>query len=226
MKKQSTVISLLVIWLMAMSSMLWSQTETYGAYYCSQKKQHGAEPLSHAAMGPNSPLHSFDVQKYTLVLDFLDNFDPPYTQTFDGMVQVDFRVDSALNSITLNAVQSSLLVTGVSQAGVAFTQVDNLLEIQLDRNYEPGEMASVMIDYQHLDVEDGAFFVSDGYLFTDCEPQGARKWFPCYDSPSDKASLEVFASVPDDVLLGSNGTLVDSIVQGGMVEYHWLSELF
>ncbi len=225
MKKISVIILVTVLLLIGFSTMLRSQTETYGAHYCSMKKQHGSEPLANTPLGPNSPLHSFDVQKYTLVLDFLDNFDPPYTQTFDGLVQVDFRVDSTLNSIALNAVQSSLLVTEVSQAGVAFTQVNNLLEIQLDRNYEPGEMASVMIEYQHLEVEDGAFFVSDGYLFTDCEPQGARKWFPCYDSPSDKASLEVFASVPDDVLLGSNGTLVDSIVQGGTVEYHWLSEI-
>ena len=225
MYQKSSLVLMLTLWLVSNSLSLSAQELHDGAHYCSLKNQRKADHTALVPLGPNSPAHKFDVQKYTLILDFTNNFEPPYPQSFDGQVLVDLRVDTALNTITLNAVETSLLVTGVSQAGISFAQVGNLLNIQLDRTYEPGEYLSVMIDYQHNEIEDGAFYVSDGYLFTDCEPQGARKWFPCYDSPSDKASLELYASVPDDVLLGSNGTLVDSIVVGGITEYHWLSEI-
>lgn len=204
---------------------LIAQVESYGSYRCSQKKQARPDYKHVELLGPNTPVHSFDVQKYTLSVDFLDNFEPPYTQTFNGQVVVDLLVDSVLNQITLNADQTSLLVSGVSGGGVSFNQENDLLIIQLDRTYQPGEAVSVTVDYAHLEVEDQAFFVSNGYLFTDNEPQGARKWFPCYDSPADKASFELFALVPDDVLLGSNGTLVDSVLAGGTMEYHWLSEI-
>jgi aminopeptidase N len=225
MNKKTIFILISALFLIGIWSPLTAQMETDGGHFCSLKKQQNANQLERNPMGPNSPVHSFDVQKYTLILDFLNNFDPPYLQSFTGQVVVDLRVDSSLNAISLNAVQTSLLITGVSGDGISFDQADNLLTIQLDRTYTPGESVSVTIDYQHLNVEDGAFYVSGGYLFTDNEPQGARRWFPCYDSPSDKASLEVFASVPDDVLLGSNGTLADSLVNAGTTQYHWLSEI-
>ena len=225
MNKKTIRIFMVLLLMTSIPQLLISQAEADGATYCSMKKQHNHNLLERDPLGPNSPRHSYDVQKYTLTLDFLDNFDSPFTQVFDGQAVVEFKVDSSLNSIVLNAVQLSLLITQVSGAGISFDHVNNLLTVQLDRTYSPGETASITIDYQHLEVEDGAFFVSGGYLFTDCEPQGARKWFPCYDSPSDKASLEVFALVPDDVMLGSNGTLVDSIVDAGTLEYHWLSEI-
>jgi aminopeptidase N len=60
-------------------------------------------------------------------------------------------------------------------------------------------------------------------LFTDCEPEGARKWFPCWDMPSDKALLDLTAKVPANVKLGSNGKLTDSIFSGDTLTYHWAS---
>jgi aminopeptidase N len=58
---------------------------------------------------------------------------------------------------------------------------------------------------------------------TDCEPEGARKWFPCWDKPSDKATLDLTAKVPGNVKLGSNGRLNDSLVTGDTIYYHWIS---
>ena len=51
--------------------------------------------------------------------------------------------------------------------------------------------------------------MSNGFAFTDCEPEGARKWLPCWDKPSDKATFSLTAKVPANVKLGSNGILAD-----------------
>ncbi len=93
----------------------------------------------------------------------------------------------------------------------------------LDRAYQPGEVASVSIEYEHLDVPDLAFYVGNGFVFTDCEPQGARKWFPCYDQPYDKATLTLRAKVPSNVKLGSNGSLTDSVAVNDTTWYTWVS---
>ncbi len=204
-------------------SQLLAQThEQSGAYLCSQKKQY-THSYSGSYRGPNSPSHSFDVLKYIMNIDLSNQFDSPYPQNFNADIIVRFKVDSVLSSIKLDAVNTSLAINSIGLAGTSFTHQNDTLSITLDQTYQPGDIVEVSIDYQHLNVEDGAFYVHGGFVFTDCEPEGARNWFPCYDKPSDKAALELFAIVPPDVLLASNGALIDSTLSGNNLTYHWRS---
>jgi aminopeptidase N len=170
-----------------------------------------------------SPRHSFDVINYDLDLDLFHCYSSPYPKNFTATNTITFRIDTALSSITLNAVNTSLAITSVAGNGVSYTHQSNQLVIQLDRMYLPGEIANVIIGYNHLNVTDNAFYVSNGFLFTDCEPRGARKWFPCYDEPSDKATLSLRAKVPTNVKLGSNGRLADSVIVADSMWYTWIS---
>ncbi|MDZ7741190.1 MAG: hypothetical protein U5Q03_05410 [Bacteroidota bacterium] len=171
----------------------------------------------------NTPKHKFDVQLYTINIDLYDNFSSPYPKDFDATVAVNFRVDTALNQIKLDAVNNSLEIHEVGMAGTSFTHTDDTLYINLDQTYPPGSEVSVSIDYSHKDVADNAFYVGGGFVFTDCEPEGARKWFPCYDRPADKARLDLTAKVPADVMLGSNGRLADSTTIADTTWFHWIS---
>jgi aminopeptidase N len=193
-----------------------------GAYLCSHKKSSSIYNIS-GIRSENSPQHKFDVLNYTLNFDFMDNFQSPYPQTFSAQEQIMFRVDSALSIIKLNAVNTSLLINSVSLAGASFIHEEDTLTITLDRIYNAGETATIGISYNHKNVEDGAFYVNGGFLFTDNEPEGARKWFPCYDRPSDKATVDITTKVPANVLLASNGRLEDSTVVGNELTYHWIS---
>lgn len=193
-----------------------------GAQYCSHRKASSQNP-QRELYGENSPRHTFDVLNYTMEFDFMDNFQSPYPQTFTANQTITFRVDTALNMIKLNAVNNSLQINSVSADASSFTHNNDTLAITLDRVFNPGEVVEVYIDYQHKNVEDGNFYVNGGFLFTDNEPEGARKWFPCYDRPSDKATVDITAKVPDNVLLGSNGRLEDSTAVGGAIYYHWVS---
>lgn len=194
-----------------------------GHEYCAWKKMHSQQPLPSLGDSPNSPKHKFDVIKYTLWLDIRSSFLSPYPKNYTAWEIIQFRVDTALNSITLNAVNTSLQINSVSLAGTSFTHSSNILTINLDRTYNPNEVVQVRIDYQHLNVSDNAFYASNGGVFTDCEPEGARKWFPCWDKPGDKAFVELTAKVPASAKLGSNGTLMDSTVTGDTCYYHWKS---
>ena len=208
--------------------MMFSQAQDFsamkGSAYCAMKKA-GSQPATRQPMNLKSgPVHTFDVIKYTMNVDLYNCYSAPYPKNFSGSVLVNFKVNSALNSIKLNAENFSLIIDSVRLSGIAFTQTADTLRIQLNRTYNAGETTSVKIYYRHKDVQDYAFYVNTGTVFTDCEPEGARKWFPCWDQPSDKALFDLTATVKANVRLGSNGRLADSTLAGDFLTYHWVSD--
>jgi aminopeptidase N len=197
-------------------------TNVKGSLLCSQKKSSGSyTPREIESL--NSPRHNFDVLKYTLNFNLWNNFQSPYSHIYNATEVIRFKVDTALNVIKLNAVNSSLLIQSVNLSASGFTHLQDTLTITLDRTYNAGETVNVGIAYSHKNVEDGNFFVEGGFVFTDNEPEGARKWFPCYDHPADKAIIDIKAKVPSDVLLGSNGHLADSVTIADTTWFHWIS---
>jgi len=195
---------------------------TKGAYSCYTKKT-SVKELVELTNNNKSITHSFDVLNYKINVDLYSCYLSPYPKSFTGSVTIKFRADSTLNLIKLNAVNSSLQIDSVKLAGTSFTHASNILTINLDRIYNPNDTAQIIIYYKHNNVSDGAFYASNGFVFTDCEPEGARKWFPCYDRPSDKATLDLTAKTPASVKLGSNGRLADSVKTGDTIYYHWVS---
>ncbi len=205
---------------MIFASVLYAQ-DRKGAEYCAEKKQ--SSRMIALEKSQADIKYSFDVLDYNLKFDLYNNFIPPYTKSFTATEVIKLRVDSVLNSITLNASNSSLIIHNVFLSGVSSTHSDNLLTINLDSYYNPGDTVSVGINYTHANVTDYAFYAGDGFVFTDNEPEGARKWFPCRDKPSDKATVNITAKVPYNVKLGSNGRLADSVRTGDTLYYNWIS---
>ncbi|MBK6877081.1 MAG: hypothetical protein IPG99_11705 [Ignavibacteria bacterium] len=122
---------------------------------------------------PNSPVHSFDVLDYKIYVDIRSCFISPYPKNFNGNVTVKFRVDSTLNSIKLNAVNTSMSITSVSLAGVSFSHSSNILTINLNRTYNPGEIAEVKINYSHKNVSDKHSMQAED-MSLPIEPEGAQ----------------------------------------------------
>ena len=194
-----------------------------GAWLCHQKKTavETVPPITDNPLSPTS--HAFDVLKYTLNLNLYACHLSPYPKNFTASEILRFRADSSLSHLTLNAVSSSLVIDSVGLAAETFTHTGNQLTLTLNRTYLPGETAEVKISYRHLNVTDNAFYASGGMVFTDCEPEGARCWFPCWDKPSDKALIDLTAKVPANARMGSNGALTDSSLSGDTLTYHWVS---
>lgn len=211
-----------VIILLLSITTLFSQ-EKRGYEYCAEKKQNMYPASLHKLQEMAAVAHSFDVIDYKLNLDIYNCFISPYPKSFTGTVVVKFRVDSTLNSISLDAVNTSMTIDSLGFAGESFTHSSNKLNITLDSTYSPGDTVEVKIYYQHKNVSDNAFYASGGTVFTDNEPEGARKWFPCWDKPSDKATVDLTARVPVNVKLGSNGLLKDSSNTGSEIYYRWVS---
>jgi aminopeptidase N len=217
------IFSLSILVLSACSLYAQQLNSGKGSEMCSQRKSMNSQLVARTFRSAYALEHAFNVLKYTINIDLTACLQGQYPNNFNANVKILFEVDSTLNQIVLDAVNSSLTVTGIQMNGVSYTHTGDKLTIQLDRTYNVGEQAEVQIFYTHANVIDGAFYCSGGFLFTDCEPEGARKWFPCYDRPSDKAMTDITAKVPITARLGSNGRLQDSIINGNTISYHWVS---
>ncbi len=201
----------------------FAQHFSSGHDFCAEKKQHSVRPLMNLGDSPNTPNHKFNVLNYKLNVDIRNCFLTPYPKSYPGIEIITLKMDTASTAISLDAVSTSMQIDSVSLSGIGFSHTNNILTINLDRSYLPGDTAIIKIYFRHLDVSDGAFYASNGGVFTDCEPEGARKWFPCWDKPSDKATLDLTAKVTANAKLGSNGRLSDSTLTGDTLYYHWVS---
>ncbi|MDD4553432.1 MAG: M1 family aminopeptidase [Bacteroidales bacterium] len=195
-----------------------------GAMMCSQKKLNGTNGIKRQEIIDQAPSRTFDVLKYTLDFHLYSCYSSPYPRNYKGICSIRFRVDSTLNQIALNANNYSIIIDSVKLAGVSFSHNSDILAIQLDKTYYPGDTAVVKVYYQHKNVVDHGFYCNNGMAYTDSEPEGARKWMPCKDHPSDKAQCDITARVKSNVRLGSNGRLADSTLTGDTLVYHWISD--
>ncbi|MCX6283039.1 MAG: M1 family aminopeptidase [Bacteroidetes bacterium] len=216
-------LAVLVLLTLTMTVQAQFDPKTSGAYSCFLRKSSMQElpylPSQANTAGP----HAYDVLKYTINADLYHCYTSPYPHDFNASVKIRFKADSVIKSIKLDAAYASLQIDSVKLASTSFSHSGNILTVILDRTYNPGEIAEILVYYRHKNVTDNAFYVSGGFVFTDSEPEGARHWFPCYDSPSDKALLDLTAKVPANVKLGSNGRLADSTVIADTIFYHWVS---
>jgi len=222
-----TIILFLILSL-PFTTTIYSQQDIEGSKICSDRKSSSTTKHTEGFNyydSQNSPVHSYDVLQYKINLDIYSCFISPYSKAFKASNEINLRVDSVLNSIKLNAVNTSLVIDSVklNVLSLTFTHSSNILTLNLDRTYNPGEIITLKIYYRHNNVTDNGFYASGGMVFTDAEPEGARSWFPCWDKPSDKAKVDLTAKVPSNVVLGSNGRLVDSIRTGDTIYYHWNS---
>ncbi len=170
--------------------------------------------------------HSYDVLKYKLEADFYSCFQSPYPRSFPAKIRISLRVDSALNIIRLNAISSSIGIDSVALPVADWDHHADTLTLHLDRQYQPGEMMDLEIAYHHNNVNDKGFYSGYGTIFTDNPPEGARKWMPCWDRPSDKATWELIARVQAPSILASNGLPVgEPVFSGDTVTYHWKTDI-
>jgi aminopeptidase N len=172
-----------------------------------------------------SPTHSYDVLHYELYFDIYNCFLAPYPHSYTAYNIMTFKADSVIKSISLDADNISLVIDSVLEENIKldFTQSPSSLTVNLQKGLAIGEEASVKIYFRHSRANDAAFYTGNGLVYSDTEADKVRRWFPCWDKPSDKALVDITTKVPSNVKLCSNGELADSTVSGDTLYYHWRS---
>jgi len=146
--------------------------------------------------------HSFDVLHYRLDLEV-----PMQDSYFEGSMSMSFRVvDDSIDQVTLDMVHltaESVILDGHS---VGFTTQDSSITVNAGQYYYASQTLLMTI-YYHDNTTNRGYFYYPRNGYTMAEPRDARWWFPCFDEPWDKATSEIYITVPDTFYVCSNGYL-------------------
>lgn len=165
----------------------------------------------------------YDVTFYDLEMDL-----NPVSEILSGTTTAVAEVTGASLAVMDLNLMNNMTVSAVASGGTStsFTHTNNVLSVTLDRTYLTGEMVSVSVDYSGNPEGDGFGWDSyggDPLIWTLSEPYGARHWWPCKDLNTDKAdSVDLRITVPDDLIVASNGLLdSETVPSPGKKTFHW-----
>ena len=135
--------------------------------------------------------------------------------------------DVALVQFDLNDV---MIVDSVqyNQKKIVFEHSANKINITLPSIASKNAVGSVEVFYHGAPPQNGlGSFVSskhntDPIIWTLSEPYGAKDWWPCKESLSDKIdSVDVYITCPQQYRAASNGKLIEDKISGENRTAHW-----
>lgn len=128
---------------------------------------------------------------------------------------------AGLKSLTFDAIDLKVAKVLLDGRPVRFTNGKGKLVVQTGL-LEEGREHDVEVRYSVEDPAAGLHFVQNPVqMWSQSQPEDARRWFPCHDTPGEKATSEVRATVPAGFRAVSNGILLDHAKTGAKETWHW-----
>ena len=195
--------------------------------FCAASKQLLFEQLNNPDKIQNTGDDNIDVKYYKL--DLTVNYNKTTQDTFwiDGTVTIFLQILANSDSIFFD-LENNMEVTAVNinQTSSPFNHSYDKILIPA-QNFNINEEIEVQITYNGKPKSTGfgSFEYVENYdaIWTLSEPYGAKEWWPCKNTPSDKAdSADIWITTNSDLIPASNGTL-KSIVNNidGTHTYKW-----
>ncbi|MFQ5823278.1 MAG: M1 family aminopeptidase [bacterium] len=168
--------------------------------------------------------NNFDVSYYKLNL----NIDP-INEQISGILEM--RAMAKTNNFQTVELDfySNMTVDSVSGDAASFNHNADILQIQLIQPRQSGDFMAVQVAYHGQPTRGG--FGSFGFnnrnsiplIWTLSEPYFARAWWPCKDTPNDKAdSVDIIITVPENLIVASNGILISDLYNEDSTRtFHW-----
>jgi aminopeptidase N len=148
-------------------------------------------------------------------------------RTVRGKATLDLRrVDPTADELVLDAVGFDLRDASLDGKVVAWRYDGRLLTIPVERGREK---ARLVVTYRATPRRGLYFLEPDEHyphrprqVWSQCQEEDARHWFPCHDSPHVKMTTEIVVHVSSGWYALSNGALVSSNKpKDGEWTYHW-----
>ncbi|WP_346856119.1 M1 family aminopeptidase [uncultured Draconibacterium sp.] len=156
----------------------------------------------------------------------------PAVRYISGKVSTSFKSKKADLNLVYFDLSSALKVDSVVQntQKIDFLHETDLLSVSLFTALNVDEIDSVCIYYKGVPPQSGfGSFAQSTHganqtpiLWTLSEPYGAKEWWPCKQSLSDKIdSIDVLVTTPEEYRTASNGVLVSEVTARGKRSMHW-----
>ena len=179
----------------------------------------------HAPLPPAEELESlgrpnedFDARHYDLQLTV-----DPAAHTLEGTATLTVECLATTGILEVDLV--GLDVDQVTVGGQAASFVQTGTGLEVDGSFSTGDVLDVAITYggvPELAHDSLGFNFTPAVAFTFTEPDGSAYWFPCFDDPSDKATVRLAITAPDDLQVAGNGLKTgESMLPGGWKQTVW-----
>ncbi len=171
-----------------------------------------------------APDRVVDIQHIALAIDV-----DPAKRSVAGTATLHGRVIApGTRSIELDAVELVIDGVTVGASPVVWKHDGQRLRIELAMPLPAGAEVVVAVAY-HGAPRRGLYFIGpdEGYpgkpvqVWTQGQDVDSRYWFPCVDTPNEKATSEVTVTVPSHLFALSNGTMVSDLTEGAKRTLHW-----
>lgn len=178
-----------------------------------------------AAFIPSALHNNYDII-YHRVFWKLD----PSVKAISGSVASHFKVLTNDFSLVNFDLSLALTVDSVWYKNVttSFTHASDILSINLPEPLPENTIDSVTVFYHGVPPESGfGSFETDVHngtpvLWTLSEPYGAKEWWPCKQTLTDKVdSIDIYVQTPAQYRAASNGKLISETVSGDLKTAFW-----
>jgi aminopeptidase N len=157
------------------------------------------------------------------------NLDP--TQTFISGKVTNTFLYTATDSLVEFDLAQNMVVDSIYYHGeriLSFAHTGGKIKITLTNTLQPGQKDSVSIFYKGAPITTGfgsfykATHAGVPIVWTLSQPYGAKDWWPCKNTLTDKIdSLDVFIKTSNKYVGVSNGVLVSETPVDTFKVYHW-----
>ncbi|MBF6179400.1 M1 family metallopeptidase [Nocardia otitidiscaviarum] len=164
----------------------------------------------------------YDATHYDVAIDY----DPP-TWHLTGAARVHARATQALRTFNLDYAGPEVATVTVNDLPARFDRTDeHELVVTPLLPLLPGLPFTVEVDYAGpvgADENSGWYVSPSGGAFVAGEPHSATSWYPLNDTPTDKATFTLTATVPQEWEVMSNGAKTTDTVTDGRRTTRWES---
>lgn len=159
--------------------------------------------------------------------DIYWNVDPAI-DAISGNVETYFSFKNSSDQLTLD-LSNTLNVDSITQdtSILSFDHQDDIITIYLPEKMRAEEQISVKVYYHGNPAKITDAFTQSTHngtpvIWTLSEPYGAKEWWPCKQSLSDKAdSVDISIEIPNGNKAASNGVLTNIEDNGDTDIFHW-----
>jgi aminopeptidase N len=123
-------------------------------------------------------------------------------------------------------------VCNIHGEALPFEQNEKQVVISLPKPYNHSDTIRISVKYKLSKPIPGLLFIDETttnpkMVSSDCWPNKAHQWIPCYDYPNDKVTDEMIVTVDRKYKVLSNGRLVSVRENNsqGTVTYYWNQDL-
>ncbi len=151
----------------------------------------------------------------------------PIERTVAGTATLRATALSRTSFVELDAVELRIESVHANGAEAPFRHDGKKLRIATPP-LVPGDKLVLAVVYRgaprrglYFTAPDAGYPTKPTQAWTQGQDEDSRYWFPCFDSPHEKATSEVVATVPAAMFALSNGSLISDTTAGAKRTVHW-----